>query len=91
MTDATQTAAYGLIGVVLAAVISLMSVRMGRKGDRETAFIDRLEKRLEAVEQDLAESIRRERLMGDYLEELRRHIAAGSPPPPPPWPEGLLK
>ena len=32
----------------------------------------------------------RERLLLDYVEELRVHISHGKPPPPPPWPEGLM-
>ena len=31
-----------------------------------------------------------QRSQGDYLGELRRHIADGNPPPPPPYPQGLI-
>jgi hypothetical protein len=30
------------------------------------------------------------RIQGDYIGELRRHIANGDPPPPPPYPAGLI-
>lgn len=30
------------------------------------------------------------RVQGDYIGELRRHIADGRPPPPPPYPQGLI-
>lgn len=30
------------------------------------------------------------RVQGDYIGELRRHIADGRPPPPPPYPTGLI-
>lgn len=35
-------------------------------------------------------SIAREREMGDYVYQLRQHIAEGKPPPPPEWPTSLL-
>jgi len=39
--------------------------------------------RMDAVERTL-------RIQGDYIGQLRRHIADGNPPPPPAWPDGLI-
>lgn len=50
---------------------------------RQDQAITRLEIRADAAAV-------RERHMGDYVYQLREHIANGKPPPPPPWPEALL-
>lgn len=50
---------------------------------RQDESIEKLEKRQDA-------SVVRERLMGDYVFQLRQHIAEGKPPPPPAWPDQLL-
>lgn len=57
---------------------------------------ERVEDRRQAAEQraeDVARTARLEqiaRVQGDYIGELRRHIADGRPPPPPPYPSGLI-
>lgn len=57
---------------------------------------ERVEDRKQAADQrsdDLARTARLERIVrtqGDYIGELRKHIADGKPPPPPPFPQGLI-
>lgn len=52
--------------------------------------VDRLERRLDAAEEEIAELKGSIRLRDDYIGVLRRHIDDGKVPPPPPWPPGLI-
>lgn len=51
---------------------------------KNAADIARLTDRMDGMEH-------RERLLLDYVEDLRMHISNGRPPPPPQWPEGLQR
>ena len=53
-------------------------------------MIDQQQEDLGELRKELAELRRTVRIQGDYVGELRRHIADGNPPPPPPWPPGLI-
>jgi hypothetical protein len=52
----------------------IKELRAGRAEDRQ---------RITALERHV-------RVQGDYIGQLRKHIADGNPPPPPAWPEGLI-
>ncbi|MCY1141390.1 hypothetical protein OWR29_25610 [Actinoplanes sp. Pm04-4] len=52
----------------------IKELRAGRAEDRS---------RITALERHV-------RIQGDYIGQLRRHIADGNPPPPPPYPAGLI-
>lgn len=65
-----------------AAALSLVEVQhsnaLAAMGTRLTEGLQRID-RLES----------RDRLLLDYVSQLRWHIDSGNPPPPPPWPSGL--
>lgn len=54
------------------------------------AHMERQDKSIEKLEKRVDAAVVRERLLGDYVYELRQHIAEGKPPPPPQWPQNLL-
>lgn len=88
------------LGTILVAAIGALGAwatkRLPSAGERENKLIDQLQEdadRLRADAVRLSEMIARlearERLLGDYVQALRRHIADELPPPAPEWPEGL--
>lgn len=54
--------------------------------EQRDAFIDRIGKRLERVEERLDEADRRENALWSHIGVLERHIWEQDPPPPPPRP-----
>jgi hypothetical protein len=71
------------VGTIIAVpLVTWLVAKSSRRASSEQAAITRLEKNQTEMERQL-------RLQGDYIYELRGHIADGKKGPPPPWPEGL--
>lgn len=86
------------ITALLAAIASVWKViydsRRQAKEESSSAVAEhilRQDKAIEKLEHRVDASTVRERRMGDYIYELRDHIANGRPPPPPSWPQELLR
>jgi hypothetical protein len=79
-----------LLGALGAAYLTYRVSNRKLRSDSGHQMIDQLQEELKGVRAELAASQRANRLQGDYIGVLRRHIANGDPPPPPAWPEGLI-
>ena len=79
-----------LIGVLGSAVLTRRSSDRKLASDAGQQMIDQLQEELAAVRVEQASLRRTQRIQGDYIGQLRRHIADGNPPPPPAWPDGLI-
>jgi hypothetical protein len=53
-------------------------------------MIDQHQEDIKELRRETADLRRVQRVQGDYIGELRKHIADGKPPPPPPFPQGLI-
>lgn len=79
-----------VLGVIVSAVLTKRSSDRKLKHDAWQQMIDQLQEEVGTLRKELTEMRRTQRLQGDYVGQLRRHIADGNPPPPPPFPEGLI-
>lgn len=96
MSPDLVTALQGAAATV-ATLLGAWVVWRKAKSETSTAAAERIEEhmkaqddRMERLELRLDASVVRERILSDYVSQLRQHIVAGNPPPPPPWPEGLI-
>lgn len=80
------TSAAVLIGGVLTYLVS----RQKQRSDSGQQMIDQHQEDIKDLRAELSKVQRIQRIQGDYIGELRRHIANGDPPPPPPYPSGLI-
>lgn len=83
-------AALTVIGVIVSAVLTKRGSDKKLKSDAGQLMIDQLQEEVAILRKELAAAQRVQRIQGDYLGQLRRHIADGQPPPPPPFPSGLI-
>jgi hypothetical protein len=79
-----------LVGVVAAAYFTYRVSNRKLKSDSGQQMIDQHQEEIAALRVQLVTLERQQRIQGDYIGELRRHIADGRPPPPPAWPSGLI-
>lgn len=79
-----------LIGVVFSAWATKRGSDRKLKADAGQQMIDQLQEQSDRQDKRIAALERTQRIQGDYIGQLRRHIADGNPPPPPPYPEGLI-
>ncbi len=79
-----------LLGVLGAALVTYRASNRKLKADTGLALLNEHQEEIATLRREVAELRRMQRLQGDYIGALRRHIADGSPPPPPAWPEGLV-
>ena len=93
-----------MVGTFLAAVASAYAAILGgvitwrkARGEEESAdnqhldhLFERQTKRIENLEGNDAERVKRERALINYIFRLQLHIVNQQPPPPPPWPKALL-
>jgi hypothetical protein len=95
--DPLIAAALAALGVLGASWITARVSSRKQRADTNMQMIDqhqedirelRAERAKDALRIDRLERIAR--IQGDYIGELRRHIANGDPPPPPPYPSGLI-
>ncbi len=93
-----------LWSAVIAATVALggawltyLASRRNHRGDVAQKMIDQHQEDIKDLRAErltdaarIAKLERTQRIQGDYIGQLRKHIADGHPPPPPPWPEGLI-
>ncbi len=90
-------AALGALGVITAAGLTFRASRAKQRSDVSQQMIDQHQEDIAGLRKESAEQRLRvgqlervQRIQGDYIGDLRRHIADGQPPPPPPYPSGLI-
>ncbi|GIF08641.1 hypothetical protein [Actinoplanes siamensis] len=79
-----------LIGVVFSAVLTKRGSDRKLRQDAGQQMIDQHQEDIATLRKEVSDLRRTQRIQGDYIGQLRRHIADGNPPPPPAWPEGLI-
>jgi hypothetical protein len=79
-----------LLGVLGAAFFTYRASNRKLRSDSSMQMIDQHQEEIADLRKELAAVRRTQRIQGDYIGQLRRHIADGNPPPPPAWPDGLI-
>ncbi|GAB1642520.1 hypothetical protein [Krasilnikovia sp. MM14-A1259] len=79
-----------LLGVLGAAFMTYRASNRKLHSDSGLQLLNERQEEVASLRKELSESRRRERIQGDYIGVLRRHIADGDSPPPPAWPDGLI-
>ncbi len=79
-----------LVGVVTAAYFTYRVSNRKLRTDAGQQMIDQHQEDITELRKEIQQLRRTQRIQGDYIGQLRRHIADGHPPPPPPWPDGLI-
>ena len=79
-----------LVGVIAAAYFTYRVSTRKLKTDSGQQMIDQHQEDILELRKEVAQLRRTQRIQGDYIGQLRRHIADGRPPPPPAWPDGLI-
>lgn len=79
-----------LIGVLGAAFLTYRASNRKLKSDSGLALLNEHQEEIAVLRLRIAQLERMQRLQGDYIGVLRRHIADGHQPPPPAWPDGLI-
>jgi uncharacterized membrane-anchored protein YhcB (DUF1043 family) len=89
--------AMALVGVIAAAYFTYRVSNRKLKTDSGQQMIDQHQEDIAALRAErqkdsarIADLEKTQRIQGDYIGSLRRHIADGEPPPPPPYPSGLI-
>lgn len=89
--------ALTVLGVLVSAYLTYRVSNRKLKTDSGMQLLDQHQEDIEGLRRDRADDRGRivalervQRIQGDYIGELRRHIADGNPPPPPPYPQGLI-
>jgi ribosomal protein L29 len=95
--DPLLAAGLTTLGVIVAAWLTARVSRQKQRSDSGQMMIDQHQEDIKELRADgaamrlqMATLQRQVRVQGDYIGQLRRHIADGHPPPPPPYPEGLI-
>jgi hypothetical protein len=78
-----------LLGVLVAAFFTYRASTRQLHANTGLQLLNEHQEEIANLRKELADLRRMQRIQGDYIGQLRRHIADGSPPPPPAWPEGL--
>lgn len=79
-----------LVGVVAAAYFTYRVSNRKLKADSGQQMIDQHQEDIVDLRKEVAALRRTQRIQGDYIGQLRMHIADGHPPPPPAWPKDLI-
>lgn len=77
-------------GALVAAYLTHRVSNRKLKSDAGQQMIDQHQEEIASLRGRLAQVERTQRIQGDYIGDLRLHIADGRPPPPPAWPPGLI-
>lgn len=88
--DPLIVAAIAAFGVIASAYLTNRVSSRRLQLDSGQQMIDQHQEDIVALRGRVAQLERTQRIQGDYVGELRRHIADGKPPPPPPYPSGLI-
>ena len=78
------------LGVVVASYLTNRVSNRKLRSDAGQQMIDQHQEEITALRGEIRELRQTQRAQGDYIGQLRRHIADGNPPPPPPWPDSLV-
>lgn len=82
--------ALTVLGVLVSAYLTTRVSNRKLKTDSGQQMIDQHQEDIAELRKEVAALRRTQRIQGDYIGQLRRHIADGQPPPPPAWPDGLI-
>lgn len=96
MNQEEVVALFALVGVLFAAVVSVVVAVLTGKQKAVVALVEALQSEVESLREQVSDNDariqrleRRDRQWADYVHILRRHIYDQKPPPPPEWPSGL--
>jgi hypothetical protein len=84
------SAAIAAVGAIIVGWFGLLASRAKQRADTGQQMIDQHQEDIKELRKETADLRRVQRVQGDYIGDLRRHIADGKPPPPPPYPQGLI-
>ena len=94
---AAVLSALGAVAVTVGAVLTYRASRAKQHADTGQQMIDQHQEDIKELRAERFKDSQRidrleriVRIQGDYIGELRRHIAEGHPPPPPSYPSGLI-
>jgi hypothetical protein len=79
-----------LVGVIAAAYFTYRVSNRKLRSDSGQQMIDQHQEDIAELRKEVASLKRTQLIQGDYIGQLRLHIAEGRPPPPPPYPQGLV-
>lgn len=79
-----------LVGVIAAAYLTYRVSTRKLGADSGMQMIDQHQEDIASLRGRVAMLEKTQRIQGDYIGQLRMHIADGKPPPPPKWPDGLI-
>lgn len=79
-----------VVGGVVAALLTYRVSNRKLKSDTGQQMIDQHQEDITSLRVRVAQLEKTQRIQGDYIGQLRMHIADGKPPPPPKWPDGLI-
>ncbi|MEV6633867.1 hypothetical protein AB0M54_24260 [Actinoplanes sp. NPDC051470] len=89
--------ALTLVGILVGGYLTYLASRRNKRSDAGQQMIDQHQEDIAALRTERAKDSERitklertQRVQGDYIGQLRKHIVDGNPPPPPPYPEGLI-
>lgn len=85
-----QSAVITVVGAILVGWLTFLASRRNNRSDNAQKMIDQHQEDIVDLRKETAQLRRTQRIQGDYIGQLRKHIADGNPPPPPPWPDGLI-
>lgn len=88
--DPLIVAAITAFGVLVSAYLTNQVSNRKLKSDTGLMLLDQHQEDIAALRMRVAQLERNQRIQGDYIGHLRKHIADGQPPPPPAWPDGLI-
>jgi hypothetical protein len=88
--DPMISGAITAFGVIASAFLTYKASNRKLKTDSGQQLIDQHQEDIAALRSRVGQLERTQRIQGDYIGQLRLHIADGRPPPPPSWPEGLI-
>jgi hypothetical protein len=88
--DPVLIAVLTVAGSSGAGYLTYLVSRKKQRSDSSQQMIDQHQEDILEMRGQIRTLQRQMRIQGDYIGQLRRHIADGQPPPPPAWPEGLI-
>jgi len=88
--DPMIVAAITAFGVIASAYLTSRVSNRKLRADAGQLMIDQLQEEVVGLRTRVGHLERGQRVQGDYIVLLRRHIADGQPPPPPPYPNDLV-
>jgi hypothetical protein len=77
-------------GAALVGWFGYLASRRNNRTDAAQKMIDQHQEDIGTLRGRVGQLERTQRIQGDYIGQLRKHIADGEPPPPPPYPSGLI-